>query len=50
MSIIKDYILSFWAVFTTMAPWLLFGFFVAGLVGFLSLKDKTSPETSRESI
>lgn len=33
MSIIKDYILSFWSVFTTMAPWLLFGFFVAGLVG-----------------
>ena len=33
MNIIKDYVLSFWSVFTTMAPWLLFGFFVAGLVG-----------------
>ena len=33
MSIIKDYFLSFWSVFTTMAPWLLFGFFVSGLVG-----------------
>ncbi len=33
MNVIKDYVLSFWSVFTTMAPWLLFGFFVAGLVG-----------------
>ncbi|MDI9400814.1 MAG: SO_0444 family Cu/Zn efflux transporter [Limisphaerales bacterium] len=40
MSILKDYIHSFWFVFTTMAPWLLFGFFVAGLVGLFFTSEQ----------
>lgn len=40
MSILKDYIHSFWFVFTTMAPWLLFGFFVSGLVGLFFTSEQ----------
>ena len=35
MSYIQNYLINFWYVFSAMAPWLLFGYFLAGCIAFL---------------
>ena len=35
MNVVKEIILEFWSVFAEMSPYLLFGFFVAGLLSML---------------
>ena len=35
MSILGEYLQNFWAVFSAMAPWLLLGYFLAGVIAYL---------------
>ena len=35
MNIILEYLQNFWNVFSAMAPWLLLGYFLAGVIAYL---------------
>ena len=50
MGIIADYIRNFWQVFSSMAPWLLMGYFLAGIIAYFLKPEQVKKHLGGQGI